>query len=376
MLNNDLYVATQRGVSVINLKNKEVEENKLKVIFPYVRLNNEKLVFPKHEIIINPEYKFLTLKYLSLDYIAKGNLLYKYKIEGIHDDWIETKETKIQFTTLPPNGSYVFKVKVKNQYNKWSEPSSINLIFLEPFYKSYWFIITTSILALLVFGLIIRWFYFKKLKTQKLKSELLKLENNALQSQMNPHFVFNALNSIQSFITTGNTLMSEVYLSKFSNLLRKTLNYSRLDEIGLSAEIESLTMYLELEKLRFGDKLSYIINVDDSIETDLIEIPPMLIQPFVENAIVHGLSPKPMGGIININIHLRSENCLVCEIIDDGVGRQHKITPGHKSLGTSIVKKRLSLLSMEGSDYIIYTDLKDEKGNASGTKVELIIPIK
>jgi len=375
LIYNSLYVATQKGVCKVDLNSLKNMEEQPTVLFPYVRLNNEKHLLPKGIIVVPPKYQFLTLRYLSLDYKAKGRQLYRYKIVGIHKDWVITNDTKIQFTSLPPKGEYVFEAQVQQAGGSWSASSKIDLHFPQVFYKSWWFITSSILCLLIVFGLLTKWFYKRKVTEQLLKTELSQLENKALQSQMNPHFVFNALNSIQSFITRGDTLNSEIYLAKFSNLLRKTLNYSRVDRIELSKEIESLEMYLELEKMRFGDKLMYEIIIDESIEEDFIKIPPMLLQPFVENAIIHGIAPKPNGGKIEVVLKMLNDNELYCAVIDNGVGRRETSVNIHKSLGTDIVKKRLRIIKNNTKDPIVYTDLKDDSNLPLGTKVEFIIPI-
>ena len=203
----------------------------------------------------------------------------------------------------------------------------------------------------------------------------MQLESKALQSQMNQHFVFNSLNSIQSFITNGNILSSGIYLAKFSKLLRKILNNSSEAACSLSKEIEYLELYLELEKLRFGKKLNYTIAVEKTLEKDLIKIPPMLIQPFIENAIIHGITPRKEGGTIHISILPQSLKTLKCIVKDNGVGRQKNKNKLHPSLGTDIVLKRLDLLSNNKIQHIDYVDLKDHNGHPDGTKVTFLIPI-
>jgi len=346
-----------------------------KVIFEYIGLNSERTVFPGDSIVIPSEYTTLSIGYAALQYTAHGKISYKYKIDGIHDDWITTKDNKIQFTSLPDAGDYVFEVMAEGDNGIWSEPSLLYMEFLTPFYLTWWFRIGVVLIFLSLFWAVIRAFYIRKLKMQNMQSQLSQLEGRALQSQMNPHFVFNSLNSIQSFITTGDTMNSEIYLAKFSNLLRKTLNNSSASTIALSKEIENLEMYLELEKMRFGERLNYEITIDDSVETDLVEVPPMLIQPFVENAIVHGVSRKKEGGNVEVFITHKDAKSLLCTVIDNGVGRQYKGSATHKSLGTGIVKKRLALMGNDSKKNVTYTDIKNEQGYPAGTKIELIIPI-
>lgn len=343
--------------------------------FEYIGMNSKKIDSVGEKITVPAEYQTITIGYVSLDYARLGRINYQYKIEGIHEDWVDTRDTKAQFTSLPDAGTYNFLVRADRKDGSWTEPIALEMTFETAFYLTWWFRIGVAVLFLALFWAIIRAFYKRKLKVQALQTELSSLEGRALQSQMNPHFVFNSLNSIQSFIATGDTLNSEIYLAKFSALLRKTLNHSRESSIALSKEIENVEMYLELEKMRFGDRLNYTIDVGENVEADLIKIPPMLIQPFVENAIVHGISPKKEGGSVSISITSEGEGRLRCIITDDGVGRDHPSKEDHVSLGTQIVKKRLSLIGGDLRDHIKYKDLKDGDGNATGTVVELTIPV-
>ena len=377
IIDDKAYLASQKGLSIVDLQHSDLQQKKSKLVYQYIRLNNEKKHFPSGEITVDPKYDYLTINFVSLNYKSLGQINYKYKIEGIHEDWVLTQDRKVQFTVLPTKGNYLFSVKAQDEIGNWGEAQTLNMEFITPFYKTTWFIVLSVFFIILVLWGIFRIFYLRKLRLQSLKAELLQLESKALQSQMNPHFVFNALNSIQSFITTNNTLSSEVYLAKFSNLLRETLNYSRSNTITLSNEINNIKMYIDLEKMRFGDKLSYQIKVNNITESDLIRIPPMLIQPFVENAIVHGISPKKEPGNILITISMKDGNSENLQVIvkDNGVGRKNKNNNKHKSLGTRIVRKRLSILSRKPTDHVIYTDLIDHKGKVLGTKVELIIPI-
>ena len=170
-------------------------------------------------------------------------------------------------------------------------------------------------------------------------------------------------------------MRSEVYLSKFSNLLRKTLQNSRSNTISLSQEIENVKTYLELEKMRFEDRLQYEFIIDESLEQDLINVPPMLMQPFVENSIIHGLSPKKEGGNIKIYVDPFDSQTIKYKVVDNGVGRQSNPIKDHVSLGTDIVRQRLSLHTQSDKAPLVYTDLTDDAGNAIGTQVELIVPV-
>jgi LytS/YehU family sensor histidine kinase len=203
-----------------------------------------------------------------------------------------------------------------------------------------------------------------------------------LRQQMNPHFIFNTLNSIQYYMYQHDKLATNNYLTKFSSLMRKVLENSQHTHVPIRDELDALNLYLELELIRFKDKFEYMITVDEEIDTLLYKIPTMLIQPFVENSISHGVMPCEYKGLIKIDLKLEDEY-LTCVIEDNGIGREaaqekkRRSESNHNSLGTQIVSSRLDLVnSLYGTSLkTIYTDLKNSKGEPEGTRVEIQIPI-
>lgn len=227
----------------------------------------------------------------------------------------------------------------------------------------------------------------KEKEAEMFKLQASGLQLKALRAQMNPHFVFNALNSVQNFITSNDGTLAAKYLAQFAHLMRQSLEYSELEVISLEKEIEFLRDYLEInEKLRFENKLSYEIIVDEDIEEDIYGVPTMIIQPYVENAIEHGIRPKK-NGLITVKFSSKDENTILCVVEDDGVGRERvKILQDnnpsykdHRSLGTKITQERLEiLLKDKGNEEkaVRIIDLKDElTGEPLGTRVEILIPI-
>ena len=221
----------------------------------------------------------------------------------------------------------------------------------------------------------------KQLEVLQLNSDLANSQLTALRAQMNPHFIFNALNSIQQFVLEGNADEANRYLSRFSKLQREILNNSDQQFIPLEKEKDILEIYLELEQLRFKENFNYTIKIDDSIDTDEIMIPPMIVQPFVENAIWHGLMPKQGNKEVSIDFHLKNDTYLVCTITDNGIGREaasvikaNKETNNqHKSKGLSLVYDRLRILEKQLNQpfEVRFEDLFSENGSARGTKVTL-----
>ncbi|MBK9012622.1 MAG: histidine kinase [Saprospiraceae bacterium] len=227
----------------------------------------------------------------------------------------------------------------------------------------------------------------KEKEAEMFKLQAAGLQLKALRAQMNPHFVFNALNSVQNYITSNDTTQAAKYLAQFAHLMRQSLEYSELEVISLEKEIEFLRNYIEINmNLRFEDQLKYEINIDEDIEEDIYGVPTMIIQPYVENAIEHGIRSKRKGSI-KIDFRLFDENTILCVVEDDGIGREkarelqmkNPSFKDHKSMGTRITQERLQILlrtrNMDQNAVEIYDLEEENSGKALGTKVEILIPI-
>ena len=230
----------------------------------------------------------------------------------------------------------------------------------------------------------------KVVEAQKIKQiettfehKIAETEMIALRAQMNPHFIFNCLNSIKLYTLENDSQTASEYLTKFSQLIRLVLENSRSEKVTLQKELETLKLYIELEAMRFKDKVQYKINVVPHIDQQYIEIPPLLLQPYVENAIWHGLMHKPEGGNITIDIAQPDEYLLHIEISDDGIGRemagQHKSKSAtrQKSFGLKMTSERLDAINhiYKTKTEVKIVDLVDADGNAAGTKVIIEIPL-
>jgi sensor histidine kinase YesM len=316
---------------------------------------------------------------------GKSELQYKYILEGKEKEWNYSTNTNVYYTSLTP-GNYTFKVFAMSDTGIWSKiPAVLSFSINTPFYSSLWFI-SSAIFLLIAVVLIIIFIINRKaqLKDKALEEEKRKVlvsELHALRSQMDPHFIFNTLSSIQSFITKNSSKDAVNYLSKFSKLMRGTLENTKKQKISIKDEIEILELYMDLEKLRLDNKFNYQITIDENIDIQFEEIPPMLIQPYVENAIWHGISHKTSLGLIKISFQLVNENLLKCEIEDDGVGRVragelNKKVGKNTSLGMSITKERLEIInSLKNSKLNINIIDLEENNISKGTKIELFIPL-
>ena len=238
-------------------------------------------------------------------------------------------------------------------------------------------------LLLIISVLVIRQNRYKaKQSITAMDHKISELTQTNLRQQMNPHFIFNTLNSIQYYVFQNDKMSSNNYMSKFASLMRRTLENSRHTAIPIKEELDALELYLELESLRFKEKFDWQITVDDEIDTVFYKIPTMLIQPYVENAITHGLMNKEGKGKLLVDLKL-ADHSIICTIEDNGIGRAKALemrdqkNQSHISLGTTITESRLKLVNeLYGKNMkVSYTDLADEGGNPSGTKVQINIPI-
>ncbi|MBQ20169.1 MAG: hypothetical protein CMD31_05390 [Flavobacteriales bacterium] len=315
---------------------------------------------------------------------SPSGIQYKYMLEGFDKEWIYTVNTSIYYTSLAP-GSYTFKVFAMNDSGIWSTvPSVISFTIQPPFYMSAWFLLTlvfgVIIIGFLIYFLIQKQNQLKNKQIEEQKQRALASELQALRSQMNPHFIFNTLNSIQNFISKNESKDASIYLSKFAKLMRATLANTKRQRISLKDEIETLTLYLELEQLRLNNKFSYEILVDETIDTQYEQIPSMLIQPYVENAIWHGISHKEGSGIIRIQFLPENEHLLKCVVEDNGIGRENAIklkqNTTSPSFGMNITKERVELLnSLNGNQLSVKINDLKINNQPAGTRVELYVPI-
>ncbi len=327
----------------------------------------------------------IVIEFAALQYNFSDETKYYYQLEGVDHDWILSDKDQAAHYNQLQNGKYVFKVKCVNRDGLSSQNAAIlNIVITPPFWKTWWF----RSLVLLAIVCIVYWFVqqrIKKIKArEKIKQQITELEIKALKAQMNPHFIFNAMNSIQEYTLMGEVDNANKYISKFSKLLRKVLHQSNQNSILLSDEIETLRLYLEIENVRLGKDFHYYIHVENETEAQVIRIPSMLLQPFVENALHHGLAHKEGNKYLQIYFKMPDDVTLVCEIIDNGIGRekakhlkaaQHAALK-HDSLGIQLVEERLRLLSDPGQKQTTITikDLVAATGEPEGTIVTITIP--
>lgn len=347
-------------------------------------------LFDGDTIYLKYSENFFAFTFSALDFANPAKNQYKYFLENFEKSWniTDAYDRLAQYTNVPP-GRYRFRVKGSNNDGIWNnEGIAITVIITPPWYATWLF----RILLVLTVGFLIYTIIVNRLRRINRKHQIEKqflamerqfaeLEQKALRLQMNPHFIFNTLNSIQSYMINNDADTAIEYLAKFARLMRQVLVNSRESYIPVKEELAALSYYLEIEQLRFNDKFTWNISADDEIDQEFTGIPPMILQPYVENAIIHGILYKEGKGEVNISIEQR-EDYLYCVIEDDGVGReaarQKSLESGleRKSSGMMITQQRLELLDRsKGVDVQVkVTDKTDGNGRPAGTRVEVKMP--
>jgi hypothetical protein len=332
-----------------------------------------------------------------IDYysMSKGFIRYKLEGNGKNEDWqYAPAYYTIRYEGLPP-GSYLLLIQASNAGNEFNSPVKTIHININPaFWQTWCFrIVALFTLVAIIYAIIRRRLHQKfqsKLKVSEkerqladLQQQKTELEMQALLAQMNPHFIFNSLNSINRFILQNNKAQASEYLTKFSKLVRMILQNSQALLITLESELQALKLYLDLEALRFEHHFTYEISVPKDMDIEILKVPPLIIQPYVENAIWHGLMHKEEKGHLEVELY-QEEEILCCKITDDGIGRKQaalfasKSATRHKSMGLKITADRIAMLQrLNGNELpVTINDLVNADGSAAGTKVVIKIPVK
>jgi ligand-binding sensor domain-containing protein/two-component sensor histidine kinase len=376
---DSLHIASEDGLTII--PEALIRKMKTSTPTPYLQsiLVNEKEMFPMARELHLTGNKKITFNFSSIEY-SSTPFRYAYKMDGVDSVWTTGIARSVVYQNLP-RGNYVFRLRVNLPGAALSAPVECRVEIRAVFWQHPLFIwgMSTIFMGFLILFIIRR----KNLQIRKreLDHQLITLEQKALQSMMNPHFIFNSLGSIQTYILQKKSLEAGMYLSQFARLIRQNLNAINAANITLEEEAERLRNYLDLEKLRMENKFEYHIEMDESLAADEILIPSMIVQPFVENAIWHGISPLEEKGEISVGFRKIDEKSLKIIIVDNGIGMQKSRVFSTKSekhfhLGMEMTRRRLELL---GKKYAIDTSIECFEVSPGypnpGTKVVLVLPI-
>lgn len=333
----------------------------------------------------------IAFRYTGIYFSDPPAVIYAYRLLGLDSNWINAgNNQQAGFRHLQP-GNYVFQVKAAAGTNRWSNIITYDFTIEPPFWQRWWFIILCVLtIAAIIYAIIRAWIknIKQRLHTQQLilqnKNKAMEARLQSMRLQMNPHFLFNALNTIQQMILAGDEAVATRCLSKFSRLLRMILIHSDKEKITLREELETLQLYVELESFRFRDRFEHAITCSATIDQDETKIPTLLIQPFVENAIWHGLMHKE--GMARLLIHFTEEenDTLVCIIEDNGIGRlasqgikeRSAHEHYHTGKGITIAAERLNIFNEHTGNgcSLEIIDLEDQAGQAAGTRIIVKFP--
>lgn len=383
--NNTIWLRSKKGITAFNPLVAITNTVPPPIYITLVKINNT-----PHPVQGETTFNYgasIDFDFTGLNFKNAGKQNYKYKLEGIDTAWTYSTNTSVQFSRLPP-GNFTFKVFcINNSGIESKEPAYYRFTINAPFYKKWWFSILVFIIGIgcviVLAALIVRRIRKQEEAKTDTNRKIANYELQALRAQMNPHFVFNCLNAIQDFILSNDAESARRYLSSFSKLIRKTLNHSRRHEISLQEEAEFVQLYLGLEKMRFDNRFDFFIHIDTDLLKKDVQIPSMIIQPFVENAVKHGkIGSMETQGVLKIDFLLK-DNELVCIIDDNGIGLDAslKMKRGNSSSNEAhamdIMNDRMRTISEVNNSKIRYTiiDKSNTNTDQTGTHAEIYIPL-
>ncbi|MFN5318236.1 MAG: histidine kinase [Bacteroidia bacterium] len=335
------------------------------------------------------EENLLTFSFTIPDAFEQHDFYYFTKLEGLDKDWMPSQRAKVSYAGLPP-GKYTLKIRAKDGLGNWcSTEHRIEIIINPPFWKTVWFLSLIFILIAIAVAAGLRWRITtvkrREVEKNRLREQMAELENQALRSQMNPHFIFNCLNSINGFIVGNNPDEASRFVTKFSRLIRLILDNSKEPFVSLEQELAALKIYIDLEKMRFASGFDSHLAISENVNPADIFVPPMIFQPFVENSIWHGLLHKETPGKLRIHVEIDAD-ILIVSIEDDGIGRaaaaelKSKTALKSKSYGLAITRQRIMNFN-KGEQCNIPTaveveDKFDDQNRAIGTRIMLKLAIR
>jgi hypothetical protein len=368
--NSRLLVSTYKGIISLDLVkilkpeklNSPINVNQIKV--------NGDVVSNSNQINLNHNENTIEIQFGSNNIYSSKKNYYKYKIVGLTNKWSDlSTENSLKLFNLK-SGKYLFIVEGKNiGTNETFKPLRFKIIVMPPFWETWWFVglLVTFFVIVLIVSIRLK---IRQIKNKaKLDKRIAETKLQALQSQMNPHFVFNAMNSIQNFVIDNRTDEALKYIGEFSKLIRQTLEFSSKQSVMLSDEIAYLERYIALENLRRNKKVECVISKKIHDEQNYIEIPPLLIQPIVENVFIHAFDSQSKDPKIKIEFKCKND-LIICSIIDNGKGFM-KEADSKQSKGIKLVDERIRLLT--GADEKMIQILSNPAG---GTIIILTIPLR
>ncbi len=381
--NDSVFVGTPFGVTFFSsekIQSKSICE--LKILG--VNSKNINWYDNQSKIHLSNNDNFLHFEYTAISFISAGDITYYYQLKGLDNSWQSTKQNSVEFESLPSR-NYTFNIYAINRYGIKSKTISILFTKEKMFWQLWWVQIILLICFIFLIWLLVR----IRIKTirEKANNKILRekkmheLEQMALRAQMNPHFIFNSLNSLQQYVFAGNVLEANQFITAFSSLIRQTLYISEKKFVTLNEEIKYLDTYLHIEQTKYDNNFDYFIYADNTVSKKQIAIPPLLLQPYIENSIRHGiLNLLNKRGRIEVNFIIE-DDYLKCTLEDNGIGRENayklrdSFRVSHQSKGMELVKKRIAGLNHLYNINILVLIEDIRKDNCTGTRVIIKLPL-
>lgn len=391
----EILVGSKAGFYMFDPRNVALQSPAPQIVMRELRVAGQLLIpiDSAPSITLQHDQDIFSIGFAGIHFSNPGENIHLYKLIGYDPEWRKAGAERTAYYYNVPPGKYTFSVRVGNNEDTWAE-KSLSIEITPAWWTNNYFRFISALLVIGLLYLAIRWRFRSQVNRQLEKSKIdqqlaelqrrsSELEMQALRSQMNPHFIFNALNAINRFILQDNTSQASGYLTKFSRLIRFILQNSEQALVPLERELNTLELYLELEALRFDDHFAWSVKTDPNLDTQSIMVPPLIIQPYAENAIWHGLMHKETPGHLSIKLHSDNQ-WLYCIIRDDGIGRKRagelksKSANLHKSMGMKITAGRMELLKKENqyASAITINDTIKKDGTPGGTEVILKIPLQ
>lgn len=390
LLDTYIYLLTGKGIQRLPYTVLDQPIPVLKATFESILVEGE-AVDPSTEGYFNHNHNRVECRFKVAYLGDRSTLQYHYRLIGHDSTWLELPigQNKLLYNALK-KGCYTLEVRAIDNKRLTAPIARYSFVITPPFWETWWFVVLciVGIAAVVSLIFLIRINILKQQNTllldkKAVEKQLIESQQTALRAQMNPHFLFNALNSIQEMIVVNNKRAASTYLGKFADLMRLYLNHSQEESVTLAEELDALKLYLELEQVRFEDSLTIDLEIAPDLSLDTLTLPPMLLQPYVENAFKHGLLHQMVGRHLKLVFALDDEQvCLCCHIQDNGIGRLasaqlKQARQGHQSFASSATERRLTLLNYNKKNAITVDieDLVDELGQALGTTVHICIPL-
>lgn len=379
-----VYVATPKGISFFD-ESKVMTNSMCELKITAVQSPAQRFPFDTSGVIFPYNDRDIRIEFSGISFRSSGEIKYSYRLLGLHDEWQQTSDNSLNYAALP-SGSYKLELQATNKFGVKSDVAKLAFIIEKPFWEKNWF----RLLVVILFGAGVWIFINYRIQSERKKQEqkiatnrkMAELEQMTLKAQMNPHFIFNSLHSIQQYVLDKDIRGANKFITDFARLIRLTLNISMQPKISLQDEVNYLSTYLELEKTRLEAKFNYAVVIDESINLESSYIPAMILQPHVENSIHHGVNSRSdREGFIRIRFNTEIDY-IVCIIEDNGVGRAAtiamKASSGtmYKSKGMLLTQNRIELLNKNYEMPILSTVEDVMSGDTiAGTRVTIRFPL-